>query len=48
MAEHDPAQPVPVRLWTSTLKRTIETAQFIPQARQAQIPSCFLPPPVTL
>lgn len=31
MDEQNPEQPVPVRLWTSTLKRTIDTAQFIRQ-----------------
>lgn len=27
--DSDPDKVVPVRLWTSTMKRTIETAQFI-------------------
>lgn len=27
--ENDPNKVVPVRLWTSTMKRTVETAQFI-------------------
>lgn len=27
--ENDPTTIIPVRLWTSTMKRTVETAQFI-------------------
>jgi hypothetical protein len=27
--ENDPRKVIPVRLWTSTMKRTVETAQFI-------------------
>lgn len=31
MDESTPGSVLPVRLWTSTMKRTIETAQFIEQ-----------------